>query len=184
MKRGWPHHAEDGGAVATKRVAEGGDARLELGGHQAGVTGGFEEVVEAGEELVALRVVKNETASDPAAERKQVWSAKALAESGVPGEDDAEELTGIELFAGENAQLVEDGGEGLLGLIDDEDGPGERGSDVMGPAGTQGLETAPAVVGRERDGEEIPELAIEIHGAGLGVLDGADDYGPDGLETL
>ena len=49
-------------------------------------------------------------------------AAEALGEAGVAGEDDAEQLLGIEVLAGEDAQLAEDGGEGLLGLVDDEHG--------------------------------------------------------------
>ena len=92
------------------------------------------EVVEAREQLVSLSVIEDEPSSDPAAERQEVWGPKALDEAGVSGEYDAEELAGVELLAGEDAQLVEDGDEGLLRLVDDEDGPDERGRDVVGPA--------------------------------------------------
>ena len=102
-------------------------------------------------------------------------AAQALGEPGVAGEDDAEQLLGVEVLAGEDAQLAEDGGEGLLGLVDDEHGAASGGGDVVGPAGAQGLEAGPAVVGGERDAEEVAELAVEVHGAALGVLDGADD---------
>jgi hypothetical protein len=39
-------------------------------------------------------------------------------------------------------------------------------------------------VRRERDTEEISELAIEVHGARLRVLDGPDDDIAHGLETF
>ena len=80
-----------------------GERGLELGGHQAGIAGGVEEVVEAGEKLVALGVVENEAATDPATEREEIGAAKALDEASVAGEHDAEELTGIEGLAGEHA---------------------------------------------------------------------------------
>ena len=69
----------------------------------------------------------------------------------------------------------EHGGEGFLGLVDDEDGAAATGGDVVGPAGAKGLEPGPAVVSGEGDGEEVSELAVEVHGAALGVLDGADE---------
>lgn len=91
-----------------------------------------------------------------------------------PGEDDAQELPGVEVVAGEDAQLVEDGGERFLGLVDDQDGPHECGLNVLAPALAQGLESGPAVVTGERYPEEIGELAVEVHRAALRVLHGAD----------
>ena len=132
--------------VAGGVIGEGG---LELGGHEGGVAGGVEEVVKAGEELVSGGVLEDEAATDAAAEGKELGDAKALGETGIAGEDDAEELARIELLGGEDSDLVEDGGEGLLGLVDDEDGAAHRLGDVVGPAGAQGLKAAPAVVGGE-----------------------------------
>ena len=90
----------------------------------------------------------------------------------------------VEVLAGEDAQLAEHGGEGLLGLVDDEHGAAAAGGDVVGPAGAQGLEAGPAVVDGERDAEEVAELAVEVDGAALGVLDGADDDVGQGAEPL
>ncbi|MDP9037334.1 MAG: hypothetical protein M3O50_21250 [Myxococcota bacterium] len=39
-------------------------------------------------------------------------------------------------------------------------------------------------MGREGDGEEVTELAVEIHRATLGMLDGADDHVREGAESL
>ena len=113
--------------------------------------------------------------ADARAEREEVWGAEALRESGVACEDDAEELLGVEVLAGEDAQLVEDGGESLLGLVDDEDRTPMRGADVIGPACAQGFEAAPPVVRGERHGEQISELSVEVHGAALRMLDRADE---------
>ena len=55
---------------------------------------------------------------------------------------------------------------------------------MVGPAGAQGLEAGPAVVGGERDAEEVSELAVEVHGAALGVLDGADEDVGQGAKAL
>jgi len=152
-----------------------GEGGLELRGHEAGVAGRFEEVVEAGEQLVSRGCLQGEAAADAAAEGGQLGGPESMGEAPVAGEDDAEELARIEVLAGEDAQLAEDGGEGLLGLVDDEDGAEHGGGDVIRPALSQGLEPSPAVVCGEGDAEEVAELPVEVAGAALGVLDGADD---------
>ena len=48
----------------------------------------------------------------------------------------------------------------------------------------QGFESGPAVVGGERYAEEVPELAVEVHGAALRVLDGADEDVGQGAKAL
>ena len=55
---------------------------------------------------------------------------------------------------------------------------------MVGPAGAQGFESGPAVVGGERYAEEVPELAVEVHGAALRVLDGADEDVGQGAKAL
>lgn len=57
-------------------------------------------MIEAGEQLVSGGVVEHEPAPDAAAEGQKLWRAQSLAESRVPSEDDAEQLAGVELFAG------------------------------------------------------------------------------------
>ena len=108
-----------------------GEGGLELGGHHGGVAGGVEQVVEGGGQRIALGVVEVEAAADAAAEARQVRVLEALGKTMVAGEDDAEELLGVEALAGEDAELVEDVGEHLLGLVDDEHRAGERGLDVL-----------------------------------------------------
>ena len=116
-------------------------------------------MVEAGQELVAGGVLEDEVTADAITEGEQIRGTEALDEASVTGEDDAEKLPGIEILAGQEAELGEDGGERLLSFIDDEDRAGERGGDVLGPASAEGLEAAPPVMGLERDTEEITELA-------------------------
>jgi hypothetical protein len=140
-------------------------------------------VIEAAEEFVSSGVLEDETASDATAEREQVGSAQTLDEACVTGEDDAEQLASIEFLAGEHAQLGEDAGERFLSLVDDEDRTRESRGDVVVPASAQGLEATPAVVRLERDAEEVTELAIEIAGARLRVLDRADDDVPHRREA-
>ena len=43
------------------------------------------------------------------------------------------------------------------------------------PSGAQRLEACPSIVSGQGDGEEISQLAVEVHGAALGMLDGADE---------
>jgi hypothetical protein len=71
----------------------------------------------------------------------------------------------------------------FLSLVDDEDRTRESRGDVVVPASAQGLEATPAVVRLERDAEEVTELAIEIAGARLRVLDRADDDVPHRREA-
>ncbi len=104
--------------------------------------------------------------------------------SRIAGEDDTEELFAIELFAGEDAELAEDGGEGFLGFVDDEHGPAATGADVIEPIAFGCLEAGPPVMGREGHGEQVAELAIEVHGATLRMLDGADQNIRQGAEAL
>ena len=116
------------GEVHEDAVVAGGvigECVLELIGHERGVAGGEEEVVEAGEELVAIGVVEDEATANAAAEGEELRGAEALGEAEVAGEDDAEELLGVEVLAGEDAEFAEDGGERFLRLVDDEDGARE-----------------------------------------------------------
>lgn len=55
---------------------------------------------------------------------------------------------------------------------------------MVGPARAQRLESAPPVVGAERYGEQVAELAVEVHGARLGVLDRADHDITQRLQAL
>jgi hypothetical protein len=64
---------------------------------------------------------------------------------------------------------------GFLSLIDDKNGTAVSGGDVVPPSRAKGLEAGPAVVDGEGDGEDVTELAIEVHGAALRVLEGAND---------
>ncbi len=132
-------------------------------------------MVKAGEQLVAGRVVESESPSNARAKGKELLGAKSLGEAGVSSEDDAEELFGVELLAGEDAQLAEDGGERFLGFVDDEHGTTATRADMVRPSGAQCLEAGPSIVRGEGYGEEISELAVEVHRAALRMLDGADE---------
>jgi hypothetical protein len=132
-------------------------------------------MVEASEELVARGVVEDEPATDAAAEGQELFLSEALGQAAVAGEDDAEQGARVEFLAGEEAELVEDGIEHLLSLVDDEDGTNEGLGDVVAPASAQSLEAAPAIVCGERYAEHVAELAIEVGDAALRVIDTTDD---------
>ena len=55
---------------------------------------------------------------------------------------------------------------------------------MLSPSCAQGLESGPAVVRVQGKAEEVTELAIEIHGARLRVLNGADDDVGHGLQPF
>src|SRR5947209_1427320 len=84
---------------------------------------------------------------------------------GLGGEDLEIELLidlGELAVGGENAQLGQDGGGHFLGLVDEQRGSAAGGLDVGEPGFAEDLETAPAVVGREDDAEELSHLAVEV----------------------
>ena len=88
-------------AEVSGSVIGEGDAKL--AGHERRVACGGDEMIEAREGLVARGVVEEETPPDARAEGQQLGIAEALGEACVACEDDAEELLGIEVFAGEDA---------------------------------------------------------------------------------
>ena len=102
--------------------------------------------------------------------------AQPLGQAGVAGEDDAEELTAVEILGGEDAQLVEDGGLGLLGLVEDQHRAEQGLRNVLGPAGAQRLEAGPAVLPGERDATLPGEL--------VGLDDPAGQHRTTGIEPL
>ena len=52
---------------------------------------------------------------------------------------------------------------------------------MFGPASAQGLEAGPAIVDGQGNGKQVAQFAIEIGGATLGMLEGADqDVGQSG----
>src|SRR5258708_26372965 len=140
-----------------------GEPDAKLAGHERLVTGGGEQVIEAGEQLVARGVVEGQTPPYSGTEGQELRGAKAIGQAGIAGEDDAEQLFGIEVFAGENAQLAEHSGESFLGFVDDEDGAATAGADVVGPASAQGLEARPTIVGGKRHGAEVAEPPDKNH---------------------
>jgi len=132
-------------------------------------------MIEAGQKLVARGVVEIEPPSDAGAERQEFGCSQTLRQTRIAGEDDAEQLFGVELFTGQDAKLTEDRSERFLGLVDDEDGAATCLGNMIGPPRAQRLEAGPAVVRGKGDAEQVAELAVKIHSAALRMFDGADD---------
>ena len=106
-------HEQLGGHADAEAVVAGGvidQGMAELWGHQAGVAGGGEQLVEAGEQLVAGRDAGGEPGADTAAERDQLLAPQLVEQAGVAGEDDAQQGLGVEAGAGEQAQLAQHAG--------------------------------------------------------------------------
>ena len=75
--------------VASGMLDERG---LELVGHEARIAGGQEQVLEAGEELLARGIIEHEPPTDTGAEGQKLGGAQAFGEASVAGEDDTEQL--------------------------------------------------------------------------------------------
>ena len=71
-----------------------GERDAKLAGHEGGIAGGCEEVIEAREQLIARGVIEHEAAADARAEGEQFGSAQSLGQTRVTGENDAEKLFG------------------------------------------------------------------------------------------
>ena len=175
--------ALDGGsqelvAVVHEDTEVGGsvldECDLEFGRDQLGVACSSQQVVETCTEFVGRGVLELQVAADATLNGLQVAVAQPLRQAGVASEDDAEQGPGIEVLAGQNPDLVEDGSEHLLGLIDDEERAHEGGGDVLGPALPQSLKAVESIVVLGGDAEEVADLAIEIGDPALGMIDGAD----------
>jgi transposase len=90
-----------------ERCRDGAKRRLresdaELAGHEGWISRGGEQVIEAGEELVARGVVQREPSPDARAEGQELGGAEPLGQARVAGEDDAEQLLAVEVLAGED----------------------------------------------------------------------------------
>jgi hypothetical protein len=79
-------------------------------------------MIKASKKLITRGVVESKATTDPGTEWQKLGGAKSFWKARITGEDDAEELLGIEIFACENPELIENGGERLLCLVNDKDG--------------------------------------------------------------
>ena len=157
--------------VALGVIAQRGD---QLGRHQLDGTGLLQRVFETLLQLLRAGAFERQPHAHAAAERQQLVGPQAFEETAVAGQHDGEQDVAVEPGGGQQAQLGEHGGQHLLGLVDDEHGPRQRGVDMGLPAIAQDLGAGPAVVRGELDAEQIAHLAVEVGETGLGPADDAD----------
>ena len=157
--------------IALGVIGEGGD---QLGRHQLDGAGLVQGVLQQLVQLLGRGAFEREAHAHAAGERQQLLGAQAFEQAAVAGEHDGQQDMAVETRRGQQAQLGEHGGRHLLGLVDDQHGPRQRGVDVGLPALAQHLGAGPAVVRAQLDAEQVAHLAIEVGEAGLGPADDAD----------
>ncbi len=110
--------------------------------------------------------------------------AKVLSQALIAAQDHGQKRAGVEVGGGEDAQLGQDRGGDLLGLVDEQHRAQAGGLDVGAPGLAQGPEAGPAVMGLEGHAEELAELAVEVGDAAL--RPGQDRGGEvrEGLEVV
>jgi len=162
--------AED--AIVSKGVL--GESEHELVGHQTRVACLGERMLQVLEELGRGLGIEVESESDAAGNRQELRVAEQLGEPLVATEHDGEKAAGVEVGAGQDAELGKHGGVHFLSFIDEQDWPMEAGAEILEPLVAQSFEAAPAIVRRERNSEEIAEFAIEVTEVALGSDDDAD----------
>ena len=116
---------------------------------------GLERVAQALRQLVARGGVEQEFHPQPAVEREEIDVAEACLQPAVARQDDGEDHAGVEVGAGEQAQLVQHVGAHVLRFIHQQDGAKDRGVDVREPGVAERLRAGPAIVGAERHAEEM-----------------------------
>jgi hypothetical protein len=146
----------------------------EFCGHEVGVSGLVEDMVEPVEEFFGGEVVEAESDSDATGDGEEFLATELLDEAAITGEDDGQDGSGIEVGGGEDSEFGEDVGVHFLCFIDEEDGSEVSGFDVSEPFFAQGLETSPSVVGDEGDAEECAEFTVAVPDTALGTGQDAD----------
>ena len=152
-----------------------GESLADLGAHQIRPPRLVEDVVDPFEKLLGLQVSESQADADPTGDGQQLLLAKLVGQTLVAGQDDGQERPRVELARGKNAQLGQDGRQGLLGFVDEHDRPVAGRLDLGGPGFAEALESGPPVVGCEGDAEEMSELAVEVGQLALGPGEDADD---------
>ena len=111
--------AED--AIVSKGVL--GEGEHEFVGHQTRVSYLGESVFQVLEEFGRGLGVEVESEPDAAGDRQELRVAELLGEPLVATEDDGEKTTGVEVGAGEDAELGKHGGVHFLSFIDEQQRP-------------------------------------------------------------
>jgi hypothetical protein len=155
-----------------------GQGGLDLRGEELGLASGGKDVAEPLEQLLGLEIVEGEAGADSAGDRQELLGAELVGQSAVTAEDDSGDGAGVAIGTGEDAQLGQDAGVHLLGLVDKQHGSAAGGLDVVEPGVSEDLEAAPAVVWSQGDAEEVSHLAVEVGQPALrSCQDAEDDVG-------
>jgi hypothetical protein len=165
------------GGVIAERVAQ-------FLGHETRIAGRGEQMVKAGQELIAGGNAGGEARADARAERDEFLAPQFIQQARIAGEYDAQQGLRVEARAGEQSQLAQAHGRHFLGLVDQNDGSAAGGAEMIEPARAQRLEPAPAVADAYGDGEDVAEFAIEVAQVALRMVDDADGQIRQARETL
>ena len=160
----------------------GDEGVFERVGHEGGVAGLSEEVVEELCEVFGLGGEHDEALTEARGEREQVRGAQLVEQAVVAREDDAQDGARVEVGGGEQAHLGEHGVLELLRLVDEQERSHAGVVEVGAPALAQHLEAVPAIVVHQRDAEQLAHLAVEVGKArgGMGERGDAQPLGAFG----
>lgn len=157
--------------VARGVVAEGVS---KLRGHQAGIARLTEEVFQEAAEFFAAGEFGGIAKADAVAQGNQFFPPQPVLQTGIAGEDGAQQRQRVEPGAGHQPQFAEHGHAHFLGFVDEEHGALPGGFQMAEPAFPQGPEPGPAIMGRERDAEDVAHFPVEVADLTLGMGHGAD----------
>ncbi len=114
------------------------DERLsQFPGHQLGIAGGDEQMVEAGQEFFAGGDAGGEACADAGSEGDEFLAPEFIDQAAIAAEHDAQQGLGVEARAREESQFIEDHRRHFLGLVDEDDGTAAGGAEMIEPAGAQ-----------------------------------------------
>ena len=100
-------HVHEQAQVAGGMFAEGLE---QAGAQKLGVAGGFEQMIEAGEQLLGWKGFGAQAAADAAGHGQEVRTVQLGGQAAVAGENDGQDGAGVQVGAGEQAQFAETGG--------------------------------------------------------------------------
>ena len=127
----------------TSRSFSAAAASLQARGHQAGIAGVLDQVVEQGGEVAGLGLGHDQALADARGDGPQVGLAELVEQARVAGEDDREDGARVEVGRRQQAGLAEHRGQQLLRLVDQHHGPHAGLLDMGKPALAQVLEAGP-----------------------------------------
>ena len=125
-------------------------------------------------QLLGRGPLQHQAHAHAAAQRQQLLGAEALEQPPIAGEHHGEQHVLSRRADDSSRSSAEHGGQHLLGLVDDQHGPAQRGVDMALPALAQHLGAGPAVVRVQLDAEQVAHLAVEVGEAGLRAAEDAD----------